>query len=169
MNSYFERSRQGESGMALVITVLLLLMVSAIGLSTLSRSGDEKAVAAASRRNMVNLSAAEAGLRLIQERLYQSNKNQTTAPATLPSMEIFADETGLGTMVRSGAIGDTSPGAIEKVGIARGGELSVTKGGAEDRHIYRVSVTATDPSGGNTEIQAQFSVEGGGSGRGTYN
>jgi hypothetical protein len=164
MDAKTDIPRSRESGIALVIAVMLLIMVSAIGLASLQRSGEDKLISAGSRRQTMNLAAAEAGLRLVQDRLYEHAVNPNTLLAsTLDEPNFIRDSSGLMTAVRSGGIGDDAPGPIERLdGSAQGTsgyELSAGRAtGAGNRAIYRVSVTATDAGGGNAEVEAQFSV-----------
>lgn len=148
-----------ESGIALVVTVLLLLLVSAIGISALNRAGEEKIISTVSRRQVSNLSAAEAGMRLVQAQL-SSSVGGVPIDAALDQPTMFRDASGLPTAVRSGSIGATSAQKITPLGGAKASdrELRIGGGGAPSRLAYRVDVTATDPTGGAVQIQAQFSV-----------
>jgi len=148
-----------EAGIALLLTILMLLMVSAIGVSALNRAGDETTVASASRRQVTNVAAAEAALKLVGDQLRSAQAG--SAPASTPVyMPSFVTETnGMTTLIRSGTIGNPNPTPITPVGTASisGGDLRVGYGAAP-RLIYRVNVVATDPSGGNVQLQAQYAV-----------
>jgi Tfp pilus assembly protein PilX len=153
------RGSSGESGIALVVTVLLLLLVSAIGISALNRAGDEKIVSTVSRRQVSNLSAAEAGLRLVQAQL-ENNTVGIPPDTALSRPGLFQDVSGLFTGVRSGTVDTATAQKIQPVGytIPDGSEVRTGGGGAAPRLVYRVNVVASDPSGGNVQVQAQFSV-----------
>jgi hypothetical protein len=153
-----------ESGIALIVTVLLLLLVSALGISALNRAGDEKIVASASRRQLANLAAAEAGLAIIAADL-QSQAADGAVPAAmkLDRPTLFLDPyTRMPTSVRSGGISDKLP--VEVTWLGRGGTddgFELREGGAQasgKRLVYRVDVTSTDPTQGHSQVQAQFSV-----------
>jgi len=161
-----------QSGMALLLTVLVLLMVSAIGISALNRAGDENAIASSSRRKLTTLQAAEAGLKLISDR-FQPVPGQATVsvPAPLNEPNMIVDHSGFATAVRSGTIESSVPSQITRVGQTRdsgisengeaaASELRISGGGSGTgyRFIYRVEVVATDPGGGNVQLQSQFSV-----------
>ena len=60
---------QSQQGIALVITVLLLLMISALGLAALRHAGDESTIAASSRRKLAVVYAADAAMNMMAERL----------------------------------------------------------------------------------------------------
>jgi Tfp pilus assembly protein PilX len=145
---------RSERGVALILTILLLLIVSAIGVSSLNRAGDEVQVGATSRRQLRNVAAAEAALKLVGQQLLTA---QTATAAENPIVENFSPEMGLNTRVRTGFIGDGgAPAKVELVGVS-GQQLIVGQPG-QGRRIYRVTVVAEDPSGGNVQLQAQFSV-----------
>ena len=151
---------RSERGVALLLTILLLLIVSAIGVSSLNRAGDELQVGAASRRQLRNVAAAEAALKLVGQQLFDA---QSTTAASAPIIENnFATEMGLNTVVRTGTIGDDGTAkTIDYIGTATSGAGELRVGyQPPQRLIYRVNVVATDPSGGNVQLQAQFSVRG---------
>ena len=154
-------TERSESGVALLLTILLLLIVSAIGVSSLNRAGDELQVASASRRQLRNVAAAEAALKLVGEQLFQAQGGSTAASAPI-LVNNFAPEMGSNTIVRTGTIGDDGTAKeVQFIGTASGanGDLRVGYQPTK-RRIYRVNVVATDPSGGNVQLQAQFSVRG---------
>ena len=157
-HSEIERS---ESGVALLLTILLLLIVSAIGVSSLNRAGDELQVSSASRRQLRNVAAAEAALKLVGQQLFNAQAGSAAASAPI-LVNNFAPELGMNTVIRTGTIGDDgTPKQIQFIGTA-GGESGDLRVGYQPskRRIYRVNVVATDPSGGNVQLQAQFSVRG---------
>ncbi len=154
-------NERSERGVALLLTILLLLIVSAIGVSSLNRAGDELQVASASRRQLRNVAAAEAALKLVGQQLFDAQAGTTAANSPI-MVNNFAPEMGLNTVVRTGTIGDDGTAKpIEFIGTA-GGESGDLRIGYQPskRRIYRVNVVATDPSGGNVQLQAQFSVRG---------
>jgi Tfp pilus assembly protein PilX len=158
---------QGESGIALVMAVLLLLMVSAIGISALNRAGDEKIVAVASRRQVTNLSATEAGLRNVQLQLQDfAKKGLRPGAITLNDQNTVKDHLNRATTVRTGAVGAATVPIIELGRVAGSGEELTKK--VNEAYGYRVDITATDPGGGNIQVQAQYVVMliGGGGGYG---
>jgi hypothetical protein len=167
METKLERRPRDESGIALLVAVLFLLMVSAIGIAVLNRAGDERIGAVSSRRLVANVSAAEAGLRDMQMQLKALAKVGIT-PVGLSVDYIhgaFNDRSvvkeplsPVGTSVRTGAIGTTGPQPIISLGqTACDGEKAQGKQ-ITQCYAYRVDVTATDPGGGNTQVQAQYLV-----------
>ena len=159
--THHNQTERTESGVALLLTILLLLIVSAIGVSSLNRAGDELTDSSGSRRRLRNVAAAEAGLKMVGQALFDA---QATTGAAISSINVtnFASEMGLSTIVRTGTIGDDgTPQPVQFIGTA-GGENGDLRVGYQPskRRIYRVNIVASDPSGGNVQLQAQFSVRG---------
>ena len=164
--------RRGEQGVALLITVVLLLMVSAIGLSALNKAGDERFQQRSSTRKTATLAAAEAGVSLVRDQLDQAaGMNMAVlnplAPGTLQDparpidqQQLFQDEYGLWTGVRTGTVDSAVAQPIEKKRSRpkEGDMLNIGAQGRRDWRIYRASVVATDPGQGNAQVQAQFRV-----------
>lgn len=175
---YNDTHERSEAGMALLITVVILLMVSAIGISALNRASDETAIAGSSRRKLTTLQAAEAGLSMVSDEFAVSS----VVPQPVNNTSMIVDVTGLKTGVRTGTIDSSVPAQIIRVGQTRdtgvdssgkskGSELRITGGGSGNgwRYIYRVEVVATDPGGGNVQLQSQWSVrDSSGGGLGVY-
>ncbi len=148
-----------ESGIALLLAILMLLMVSAIGISALNRAEDESFVSGASRRQVTNVAAAEAALKLVGAQL-QTAQAGSAPPSTPISVSAFTTEiSGMPIALRSGVIGDPTAHQITPIGTASvsGGDLRVGYGAAP-RLIYRINVVASDPTGGSVQLQAQYAV-----------
>ena len=152
---------RSERGVALLLTILLLLVLSAIGVSSLNRAGDELTESSGSRRRLRNVAAAEAGLKMVGQALFNAQATSGTAIGAI-NITNFSPEMGLNTVVRTGTIGDDgTPQPVQFIGTA-GGENGDLRVGYQPskRRIYRVNIVASDPSGGNVQLQAQFSVRG---------
>lgn len=157
-----ERAR--EDGVALLITVILLLLMSAFGIHALGRAQDEAVVAAASRRHMRTLMAADAGFKLALAQLATSSGISTnTNPIDMPSL--VTGPTGLPTAIRSGVLGNPTPQPIrflQYVPTAKGGDqmnLGSGNGGGGQLAVYRVDIVAQDPGGGAVRVQAQVAID----------
>jgi hypothetical protein len=147
---------RSERGVALILTILLLLIVSAIAVSSLNRAGDELQVGGNARRQLRNVAAAEAALKMVGQQLLQAQSEQAAKAPIMVSN--FAPDMGNNTIVRTGSVGDDGYAKeIELVGYT---EKALVIGGQAPpgRRIYRVTVVASDPSGGNVQLEAQFSV-----------
>jgi len=159
----------GEQGIALLITVMLLLMVSAIGITALNRAGGEESLQKNSTRKAHTLAAAEAGVNMITNRLFlmQSTnsavigvaQNLTDPLVPLDQPQLIQDEYGFWTPVRTGTVDSAVPQPLERkdAKTPEGYTLNVGEQPWVWR-IYRASVVATDPGGGNVQIQTQYRV-----------
>ena len=173
------RAVRDESGMALLIAVIVLLLMSALGLAALQHAGDEAAGSGSSRRKDTTLYAAESGLTMLQVKLLNSYwASATMSPVTLDEPSLVEDANGYGIEVRSGApMNGTIPNAPgEQVGATTGGTsenangymLNIGNQGAQSFKPVRADVTALDrPTNGMVHLQSQFRVHEG-SGGGSY-
>ena len=159
------RARTRQEGVALILTVLMLLLISALGLSALQHAGDENAVAASSRRKLTVVYAADAALNMASDQLLNS---ATAYPDQTPLnvVNLFQDESGLNISARSGTIDNPVAQPIMRVGttVASGSQLNVNSSNTTSYGVYRIGIVATDAGGGRAQVQAQITVaEGGGS------
>ena len=141
-----ERVRR-EDGIALLIAVLLLLLVSAIGIAAIAHSGAELSSGGRARSSTVAFYAADGGLHVAINQIAQE-------PPDLTSFNLTLDD---GTAVRSGSRADGAPIALEKGGTGlppEGFSLNTSSGYFSRR--YRAEVTATSPGGATTELESQF-------------
>jgi Tfp pilus assembly protein PilX len=153
-----QRTRD-ESGIALLIAAVLLLMVSALGLTALQSAQDEATGSARGRRKTMTLYAADSGLRLVEDQLADStiqypNRNPVT------NSSVMEDQWGGDTAVRTGEASNPVAQAIQRVGKGNveGFQLNVNSAGSFAYGIYRTGMVATDSTGGVVELQAQYSV-----------
>lgn len=159
MTDLERNERKGEQGIALIITVLLLLMISAIGIAALQHAGDERTVGASSRRKLLTVHAADAAMNVMADRLRTGTPSQPnfTAPMDVPNF--MQAPNGLPIAVRSGTTDSGVAMPVLKVGTAAasGGQLNIGSV-SQSYGIYRVGIVATDPGGGRAQLQAQFKV-----------
>ena len=148
-----------ESGIALLIAVVLLLMVSALGLTALQSAQDEATGSARGRRKVMTLYAADSGLRLVEDQLADStiqypNRNPVT------SSSVMTDQWGGSTAIRTGEAQNPVAQAIQRIGKGNieGFSLNMNSAGSFAYGIYRTGMVATDNTGGVVELQAQYSV-----------
>ena len=169
---------RSEQGIALLITVILLLMVSAIGLTALNRAGDEESMQRNSTRKTHTLAAAEAGVNLITNRLLQQQAvnqallNQGAGQgqvqgqamqdplAPLDEQQLIQDDFGFWTPVRTGTVDSTVPQPLERRDAKTPDGYTLNAG---DQpwvwRIYRATVVASDQGGGNVQVQTQYRVK----------
>ena len=154
------RSPERNEGIALIVTVLLLMMISAIGLAALRHAGDERFAAGVSRSQLETLYAADGAINVLVERLSNLNANSPQLLQPMDEPTFMSSKWGLPIAVRTGTADSAAPLPILKVGIApgAGGQLNIGSGFTQSWGIYRASVVATSASGGRSQIQAQFLV-----------
>ena len=140
------RDLESESGMAMLITVLLTLLLSAIAVAAIQRAGEELTVGGQARSSARTLFGAEAALQVAFE--------QVGGRAT-PFLGCFSRTLADGTIVRSGVRGDTSCQNIVALGSSPkppdGWEL-----GKYRTYLYRAQVTASALGGSQVELESQF-------------
>jgi hypothetical protein len=153
------QSAGDQHGIALLIAVVLLLMVSALGLTALQSAQDEATGSARGRRKVMTLYAADSGLKLVEDQLAGAtaqypNRNPIT------SGTMMEDQWGGMTSIRTGEAENPVPQAIQRVGKGNleGFQLNVNSAGSFAYGIYRTGLVATDNTGGVVELQAQYSV-----------
>lgn len=157
------RDLRDESGIALLIAVMLMLMVSAVALSALDRARQENLGSTAGRRKVATLIAADAGLRLVENQLLNgTGPTPDTAPISDTAFISFGN--GLATSFRTGEIGSSAALPILKVGstVKEGGQLNVGGAGTFSYGVYRAGVVASDPGGASVQLNAQWVVLEGG-------
>ena len=171
------RAARDERGMALLIAVIVLLLMSALGLAALQHSGDEASGSGSSRRKDATLYAAESGLTLMQVKLlnsYWSSPNMTPISVDEPNM--VEDPHGYGIAVRSGAPQNgTLPAVAQLIGStqsansenANGYMLNIGNQGSQLFKPVRADITALDVGNGMVHLQSQFRIHEG-SGGGAY-
>lgn len=153
-----------EAGLALLIAVAFLLMLSAIGLGALQSATGESSAGGRSARKLRTFFAAEAGLGMVLDRLGSSTSQYPDDnPFDIPQ---FMPGAGGGfTEVRTGTADNDVPYKIPRVGFHKAdGALNVNSPNSYTFGIYRADVVATDPAGGRVELQAQISVSEGSEG-----
>ncbi|MCP4007806.1 MAG: hypothetical protein GY725_26790 [bacterium] len=158
MSSIPHRVRDQE-GIALLIAVILLLMVSAIGLTALQSAQSESTGSGRSRAKVATLFAATAALEVVEQNLDQETSlYPSTAPIDLPNFMV--DQFGGSTAVRTGTTDSATPQAIQLVGHTpgEGGQLNVNSANTLSYGIYRANIVATNPGGSMVELQSQYSI-----------
>lgn len=165
-----ESGLRDERGAALLIAVVLLLLMSALGITALQHAQDEASASGRSRRKDATLYAGEAGLAMVQSSLL-SNYNGATMPAfTIDEPALVNDGYGNPIAVRSGrpenavaeSIGGTGSGVAE---APDGFLINLGSQSAQAFSAVRADIVATDTGNGTVHLQAQYRLhEGGGGG-----
>jgi hypothetical protein len=178
-DSRWVRAARDEHGMALLIAVIVLLLMSALGLAALQHAGDEASGSGTSRRKDATLYAAESGLTMLQVKLLNSYwASAAMAPVTLDEDTLVEDGHGNPIAVHSGApvngtipmaqlVPDPNSTMSGKSENANGYMLNIGNQGAQSFRPVRADVTALDVAQGMVHLQSQFRVQEG-SGGGSY-
>jgi len=161
-----------ERGMALLIAVVLLLLMSALGISALQHAQDEASSSGRARRKDATLYAGEAGLSLVQSRLLANWGIATPTAFTIDEPSLVTDGYGNPIAVRSG---QPNNAVAESVNIGGSGSTAPPDGfmvnlgnqGAQSFRPVRADIVATDASAGMVHLQAQYRIHEG-SGGGSY-
>lgn len=147
--------RRDEAGMALLVAILLLLLVSAIGVAAIDRSGSESTQAGRGRRNAITFYAADAGIQYGRSQVMES-------PPRLDAFEITLLD---GTEFRSGP---RSAGAAADLPVPDTGPppdgfaINVGSGTGFVDETHRFSVTGVARDGAEQELETKVAqVKGG--------
>ena len=164
------RGLRDESGMALLIAVILLLLMSALGLAALQHSGDESAGSGRSRRKDATLYAAEAGQSMAQGRMFAQWDAMAATDIFVDEPAMVTDAFGNPIAVRSGVPGPAGlPATPAPISDSDNGMKSASKpkdgfmvniGNANSRTFKarRVDIVAQDSGNGLVHLLAQYSV-----------
>ncbi len=153
-----------ERGAALLISVVLLLLMSALGITALQHAQDEASASGRSRRKDATLYAAEAGLAQAQSiMLAGTSAPGGIAPFTINAPALVSDGHGNPIAVRSGRPTNPVPESIDGNGSGLGETPDGYQlgAGAPVFHAVRADIVATDSGNGTVHLQAQYRLYGG--------
>jgi hypothetical protein len=141
-------SPQAEAGIAMLIAVLLLLLISAIGLAAIDHSGTEAARVGIARTRARSLYAADAGVQAAINQLRQGTPVLTGFEYPLS-----------GAIVRSGPRTASAPQPIEPSGTGAPPEgYAIEVGGSGFvNQLYRIRTTGRSDGGAVRELEAKVS------------
>ena len=151
--------RPGEAGLALLLSVIILLLISAVGLSALQSAQGEATAGGRTARKLRTFFAADGALSLVRDQLHIGD-TQYPDITPLSDSQFVQSSAGFYTEVRTGTANNAAPQVIQFVGRARrdGDQLNLNTGNTFSFGIYRTDLVATDPVGGRVELQAQYRV-----------
>jgi hypothetical protein len=137
-----------ESGMALLVTLLLLLLMSAIAVAAIEHSGEESALGGRSRRSLRTLHAADGGMQVGMSRVVNAQFGG------------FSGTLQDGTTYRSGDRTASAPQPVQQLGSGPPPEGNCIGVGAScyRSDLVRQTVSAFAPDGATAEVSAQFAV-----------
>ena len=143
-----ERNRFGdEQGMAMIVSVLVLLVLTAIGIAAIEHSGSEYMAGGRARHISRVFHGADAGLQVIAAKL------AAAVPDTTPTTVTLSD----GTTAQSGDRNAVAPQPLGLVGYGPppdGYGLNVGSGFSTE--LYRAITTANSTGGGMVELESQL-------------
>jgi hypothetical protein len=138
--------RRDQAGMALLIAILMLLMISAIGVAAIDHSGDESEVAGHERRTTITFYAADAGIQYARTRVF-------TNPPNLDEFEVALTD---GTTFRSGTRDDGAATELDAPDIGAPPDgFSINVGGAGGFVSENLTVNVTAAGGGNSTVELE--------------
>ena len=143
-----------ESGVALMIALLVLLVTTVIAMSAIEHAGEESTLSGRLRRSVRTFHAADGGIQVALNRVAQNPPNL--------SAFTFSPETA--TSVRSGRRTDGSAQPLTRGGTSPAPEgYSINVGTGFVSRLYQARVTAASTDGATVEVEAQFTrMEAGG-------
>jgi type IV pilus assembly protein PilX len=148
-------ARRDEAGMALVIAILLLLLVSAIGVAAIDRSGSESSQAGRGRRNAITFYAADAGIQYGRAQVMESPPRLDSFQVTLLDGTQFRSGPRAGAGAADLPVPDTGP-------PPDGFAINVGSGTGFVDEAHRFSVTGVAPDGTEQELETKVAqVKGG--------
>jgi len=161
-----------ERGMALLVAIVLLLLMSALGITALQHAQTEASASGRSRRKDATLYAGEAGLSMVQQRLLSNWGGGSMASFTIDEAALVSDGFGNPIAVRTGRPENAAAEAIGGSGTGRaeapdGFMLNLGNQGAQSFSAIRADVVATDSGDGMVHLQAQYRLHEG-AGGGSY-
>jgi hypothetical protein len=135
-----------EQGVAMVLAVLLLLLVTGVGIAAINHAGSETAMTGSARRTLSTFFAADAGIHVAI--------NQLARPT--PDLNPFTLNLGQ-TTIRSGTRADAVAQPIVAAGSGPPPDgYGINQGSGFRSRMYRANVTALYPNAGASELDAKF-------------
>ena len=150
-------ARRQEQGLALLLTVMVLILITAMALAAIHHAGEESAGGRRAKAAMDALHAADAGIEFSRNRIALGDLSPI-------------DQTFNGISVQSRERADGSPQPLVLVGttgLAEDNMINVGSAIGLTNEIYRAEITAVSPAGSLAEIHSNISYTGPGSGSGS--
>ena len=139
--------RRDEAGIALLVTVFVLLLIGAVAIAAIGHSGQEATASATSRVNKRTFHGADAGIQVALRRL----------AAEPPDQVPFDLDLGGGRIVQSRTRTDATPQPIPRLGLGPPPEgFSINVGSGYVNEIFLTNVTATSPNATTVELEAKL-------------
>ncbi len=114
MRKTYDDKRRNEAGMALLLAVILMLLISAIGLGALQSATGESSSGGRSMRKLRTFFAADAGMEVVLRQL-DTTQNQYPDISALDDQQFMQNSYGGFTQVRTGTADNDAPQDIRRV------------------------------------------------------
>jgi hypothetical protein len=135
-----------ESGVALLITVILILLVGVLVLTSIGHSGDESEAGARSRSAARALYAADGGMQLALSRV-------TQIPANVNPIDITIDNLTIQSRTRA----EVGAQPLDSLGSGPPPEgYGVNTGSGYVSEVFLVDITSLGPTGSTVELQSKL-------------
>jgi hypothetical protein len=139
--------RREEAGIALLVTVFVLLLMGAIAITAIGHSGQEATASATGRVKKRTFHGADAGIQVALRRLAEEPPNQVP----------FDIDLGGGRTVQSRSRSDATPQPIPRLGVGPPPEgFSINVGSGYINEIFLTNVTASSPNATTVELEAKL-------------
>ena len=140
------RSAKHEEGVALLITVMMVLLTGVLALMSIEHSGSEMVAGSRARSTSRTLHAADGGMQLAFTRVSQS-------PPNLNPIDILIGNIDVESRTRA----ETSAQNIEFLGTGASPEgYGVNVGSGYSSELYQVDITSLAPNGSTAQLQSKF-------------
>lgn len=140
------RDRRGEQGVALLITVILILLVGILVLTSIAHSGDESVAGARARSTARALHAADGGMQLALARIAQDPPNTSAIDITIGNLSVQSRTRAQGAAQPLDSLGQGPP--PEGYGVNMGsGYVS---------ELFRVDMTSLGPTGSTAQLESKL-------------
>ena len=138
--------RRRESGVALLITVVLILLVGLLVLTSLRHSGDESVAGARGRSASRVLHAADGGMQMALNHVTQTPPDTDPIDITIAGMSVQSRTRAQGAAQNLTSLGPGPPPA--------GYGISTGSGYASE--LFVADITSLGPTGSTAELQSKL-------------
>ncbi len=143
------RSHRHDEGVAMFVTVLILMLMGAIAIAAIEYSGEEWAAGGRSRASAQSFYAADAGIQVALNHLAQTPPDDDPINLTLPN----------GLNVQSRTPADTSAQEIPQIGTSGAPEgYSLNIGAGFSGQVFLVTMTAAGPNGSTSALEMKVTA-----------
>jgi hypothetical protein len=148
----YSQKRKEESGYALIVSVILLLVMTVMAMSALDLVGRDQQVAGFESRKSMSLYAAEAGLAEVLRTL-EATGTPDLAPASYGDSSLYPHGQP------SYQLDPTAADPIEDLGtMGIEGQTANIGGTSYQLHVYRVRVQGSAPGSVSTRLETALGV-----------